>query len=59
MQVRSMSKEQVELLRSPLDTSFKNNSRPSQPLNGRRVEMFHDHERVDKKETGNKKKKPN
>jgi carbonic anhydrase len=57
--VRSMSKEQVELLRSPLDTSFKNNSRPCQPLNGRRVEMFHDHERVDKKETGNKKKKPN
>jgi len=54
-----MSKEQVELLRSPLDTSFKNNSRPCQPLNGRRVEMFHDHERVDKKETGNKKKKPN
>lgn len=57
MQVRSMSKEQVELLRSPLDISYKNNSRPCQPLNGRRVEMFH--EIADKKETGNKKKKPN
>ncbi|XP_006291539.2 alpha carbonic anhydrase 1, chloroplastic [Capsella rubella] len=55
--VRSMSKEQVELLRSPLDTSFKNNSRPCQPLNGRRVEMFH--ELVHAKDTGNKKKKPN
>ncbi|XP_010515745.1 PREDICTED: alpha carbonic anhydrase 1, chloroplastic-like [Camelina sativa] len=54
--VRSMSKEQVELLKSPLDTSFKNNARPCQPLNGRRVEMFH--ELVDAKETGNKKKKP-
>ncbi|CAL9246607.1 unnamed protein product [Arabidopsis halleri] len=55
--VRSMSKEQVELLRSPLDKSFKNNSRPCQPLHGRRVEMFHD--RVDIKDTGNKKKKTN
>lgn len=57
MQVRSMSKEQVELLRSPLDISYKKNARPCQPLNGRRVEMFH--ERVTKTETGNKKKKPN
>uniref|UniRef100_A0A1J3GVM6 Carbonic anhydrase n=1 Tax=Noccaea caerulescens TaxID=107243 RepID=A0A1J3GVM6_NOCCA len=38
--VRSMSKDQVELLRSPLDISYKNNSRPCQPLNGRRVEVF-------------------
>ncbi|KAL1199917.1 Alpha carbonic anhydrase 1 [Cardamine amara subsp. amara] len=52
---RSMSMEQVELLRSPLDTSYKNNSRPCQPLNGRRVEMFH--ELANKYESGNKKKK--
>ncbi|ESQ45230.1 hypothetical protein EUTSA_v10010611mg [Eutrema salsugineum] len=56
--VRSMSKEQVELLRSPLDTSYKNNSRPCQPLNGRRVEMFHELA-TEKQETSSKKKKPN
>lgn len=57
MQVRSMSEEQVELLRSPLDISYKNNSRPCQPLNGRRVEMFH--ELANKNESGSKKKRPN
>ncbi|CAA7019177.1 unnamed protein product [Microthlaspi erraticum] len=40
--VKSMSKEQIELLRSPLDISYQHNSRPCQPLNGRRVEMFHE-----------------
>ncbi|KAJ0255254.1 Alpha carbonic anhydrase 1 [Hirschfeldia incana] len=53
--VRSMSKEQIEVLRSPLDISYKRNARPCQPLNGRRVEMFH--ELVSK--TGKKKENPN
>ncbi|KAG2329168.1 hypothetical protein Bca52824_000348 [Brassica carinata] len=52
--VRSMSKEQVELLRSPLDISYKKNARPCQPLNGRRVEMFH--ERVTKRKPETKRK---
>ncbi|XP_010527573.1 PREDICTED: alpha carbonic anhydrase 1, chloroplastic-like [Tarenaya hassleriana] len=50
-QVRSISKEQVELLEAPLDIEYKNNSRPIQSLNGRKVEMFHklshNHRKVD------------
>ncbi|KAF8396403.1 hypothetical protein HHK36_018022 [Tetracentron sinense] len=38
--VRSMSKEQVALLKAPLDWGSKNNSRPEQPLNGRRIELY-------------------
>ncbi|XP_010520706.1 PREDICTED: alpha carbonic anhydrase 1, chloroplastic-like [Tarenaya hassleriana] len=40
--VRSLSEEQMQLLKAPLDISYKNNSRPVQPLNGRKVEMFHE-----------------
>ncbi|XAR69750.1 Carbonate dehydratase [Bertholletia excelsa] len=39
-EVRSISKEQVEILRAPLQSTCKSNCRPVQPLNGRRVELF-------------------
>ncbi|CAN8279016.1 unnamed protein product [Cochlearia groenlandica] len=55
--VRSMSKEQVELLESPLNISYKHNSRPCQPLNGRRVEMFYEMA-TDKKRNRSQKEKP-
>jgi len=38
--VRSISKEQVELLQAPLDSTCKKNSRPLQELNGRQIELF-------------------
>lgn len=38
--VRSISRAQVEALRSPLVWGCKNNSRPTQPLNGREIEMY-------------------
>ncbi|PIA59109.1 hypothetical protein AQUCO_00400159v1 [Aquilegia coerulea] len=38
-EVREISKEQVAALKTPLDESCKNNSRPTQPLNGRPVEV--------------------
>lgn len=38
--VRSISKEQIEALRAPLTYSCKTNSRPVQPLNGRKVYVY-------------------
>ncbi|KAL8039739.1 hypothetical protein ABFX02_10G055800 [Erythranthe guttata] len=38
--VRSISREQVEALRAPLESKFTNNSRPSQPMNGRHVDLY-------------------
>ncbi|EYU38639.1 hypothetical protein MIMGU_mgv1a011347mg [Erythranthe guttata] len=38
--VRSISREQVEAIRAPLDTKCKNNARPCQPMNGRHVDLY-------------------
>uniref|UniRef100_A0A7N1A404 Carbonic anhydrase n=1 Tax=Kalanchoe fedtschenkoi TaxID=63787 RepID=A0A7N1A404_KALFE len=38
--VRTISKEQVELLEAPLDSADKKNCRPVQSLNGRKVELY-------------------
>ncbi|XP_047329439.1 alpha carbonic anhydrase 1, chloroplastic-like isoform X2 [Impatiens glandulifera] len=38
--VRSISKEQVALLKAPLDSKCKGNSRPVQPLNDRHVDLY-------------------
>ncbi|KAK1404716.1 Carbonic anhydrase [Heracleum sosnowskyi] len=36
---RGISKQQIELLKAPMEPAFKNNSRPVQPDNGRVVEL--------------------
>ncbi|KAJ7976131.1 Alpha carbonic anhydrase [Quillaja saponaria] len=38
--VRTISKQQLELLKAPLQQACKNNARPVQPLNGRKIELF-------------------
>ncbi|CAN4121349.1 unnamed protein product [Withania somnifera] len=38
--VRSISREQVEELRAPLDSTCKRNARPVQPLHGRQIQMY-------------------
>ncbi|CAM8973387.1 unnamed protein product [Rhodiola kirilowii] len=38
--VMSISKEQVDLLHAPLDSAYKSNCRPPQPLNGRIVQLY-------------------
>ncbi|KAL0344792.1 UNVERIFIED_CONTAM: Alpha carbonic anhydrase 1, chloroplastic [Sesamum radiatum] len=40
VKVRSISREQVEALRAPLDLRCKINARPCQPMNGRHVELY-------------------
>ncbi|KAM7263871.1 hypothetical protein ACFE04_001554 [Oxalis oulophora] len=42
--VRSVSKSQVETLTAPLQTAFKNNARPVQPLNDRKLALKPDHQ---------------
>ncbi|GFQ01531.1 alpha carbonic anhydrase 1 chloroplastic [Phtheirospermum japonicum] len=39
---RTISREQVEALKAPLDMGCKYNARPCQPINGRRVEVYED-----------------
>ncbi|KAK4757426.1 hypothetical protein SAY87_018727 [Trapa incisa] len=41
--VRKISKEQVEALRAPLFNDCKNNFRPLQSLNGRKIELYDEH----------------
>ncbi|KAL5710640.1 carbonic anhydrase [Ranunculus cassubicifolius] len=41
--VREISKEQVEALKAPLNSSYVNNSRPLQKLNGRKVLLYNDY----------------
>lgn len=39
MQVRSISQDQVEALRNPLNGSYKENARPTQPLHDRKIQV--------------------
>jgi carbonic anhydrase len=41
--VRTLSKEQLKLLKAPLDVEFQRNARPLQQLNGRKIEMYYSH----------------
>ncbi|KAI7755135.1 hypothetical protein M8C21_026005, partial [Ambrosia artemisiifolia] len=42
--IKSISKDQIELLKGPLDPEFKENARPVQELTGRTVTQFEDKE---------------
>nr|DAD48535.1 TPA_asm: hypothetical protein HUJ06_018472 [Nelumbo nucifera] len=42
MQVREISKEQVHNLTALLEPGYKNNSRPVQPLNGRKIYLYNE-----------------
>ncbi|OWM79081.1 alpha carbonic anhydrase 1, chloroplastic-like [Punica granatum] len=39
-EVRTISEEQVQTLRAPLNSDSKSNCRPVQPLNGRQIELY-------------------
>ncbi|RDX83871.1 Alpha carbonic anhydrase 1, chloroplastic, partial [Mucuna pruriens] len=39
--VRTLSKEQLKLLKAPLGPEFKHNARPLQQLNGRKIDMYY------------------
>ncbi|KAK7345333.1 hypothetical protein VNO77_15935 [Canavalia gladiata] len=39
--VRTLSKEQLELLKAPLGPQFQHNARPLQQFNGRKIEMYY------------------
>lgn len=39
LQIREMTKEQAAALRAPLHGSYRHNRRPTQPLNGRTVQL--------------------
>ncbi|GAU31796.1 hypothetical protein TSUD_22420 [Trifolium subterraneum] len=41
--VRTLSKEQLKLLKAPLGVEFQHNARPLQQLNGRKIEMYYSH----------------
>ncbi|XP_038903044.1 alpha carbonic anhydrase 1, chloroplastic [Benincasa hispida] len=38
--VRTISQQQIESLKAPLNPVYKNNARPVQPLNGRKIEIY-------------------
>ncbi|KAK9921271.1 hypothetical protein M0R45_029789 [Rubus argutus] len=40
--VRYISKAQIDAIKAPLGADYKNNSRPLQPLNGRKIELFNE-----------------
>ncbi|PKI49344.1 hypothetical protein CRG98_030272 [Punica granatum] len=40
VEVRTISEEQVQTLRAPLNSDSKSNCRPVQPLNGRQIELY-------------------
>ncbi|KAF3792732.1 Alpha carbonic anhydrase 1 [Nymphaea thermarum] len=40
--VRQLSKDQAKMIKSPLGMAYKNNSRPLQPLNGRKVQLYNE-----------------
>jgi carbonic anhydrase len=40
LQVREMTKEQAADLMAPLEASYRHNSRPLQPSNGRLVQLY-------------------
>ena len=40
LQVRTISKEQIAALETPVNSNCKKNARPCQPLNDRKVEMY-------------------
>ncbi|RZC78618.1 hypothetical protein C5167_002828 [Papaver somniferum] len=45
--VRQVSKEQVDAIKAPLAGTCKDNSRPTQPLNGRKVVLYDEHKPED------------
>ncbi|XP_026659916.2 alpha carbonic anhydrase 1, chloroplastic [Phoenix dactylifera] len=47
--VRQMTKEQAAALQAPLHQEYRNNSRPTQPLNYRAVELYHEAKKHDEK----------
>ncbi|KAK3226861.1 hypothetical protein Dsin_006723 [Dipteronia sinensis] len=40
--VKIISKKQVAALKAPLTPEYKDNARPEQPLNGRKIELYHE-----------------
>lgn len=54
--VRFISKKQVEALKAPLMPGYKDNARPKQPLNGRKIEVHDEiHHRITNLQMKNKK----
>ncbi|KAG1369696.1 alpha carbonic anhydrase 1, chloroplastic [Cocos nucifera] len=47
--VREMAKEQAAALQAPLHQEYRNNSRPTQPLNNRAVQLYHESKKHDEK----------
>lgn len=42
LQVRSISKEQIAALQTPVKSDCKKNARPCQAMNGRKVELYNE-----------------
>ncbi|MCL7025593.1 hypothetical protein MKW94_015408 [Papaver nudicaule] len=45
--IRHVSREQVNAIKAPLPGTCKNNARPTQPLNGRKVVLYNEHKPED------------